>query len=160
MLSRSKNKLFFLLLAAILLALLIYLISFSFSIYPYQAGMAQGKVVIKDKTIWVDLAQTPEEKNKGLGGRENLADDEGMLFIFKEKTTPSFWMKDMNFPLDIIWLDDNIIVDISQNIQPHKNNQNLPVYRPSQAVNYVLEVNAGYVNKNNIKTGDRAEIQL
>ncbi len=155
MLIKNKNKLFFLALGVIFIALLVYFISTSFSIYQYSPGLAQGKVKIKDKVIWVDLAQTSEEKAKGLGGRAELADDEGMLFIFSNKDLPVFWMKDMNFPIDIIWLDGNNVVDITENIPaPEKGQKDLPLYQPSQKVDYVLEVKSGFVQENNIRIGD------
>ena len=78
----------------------------------------------------------------------------GMLFIFDNYLQPSFWMKDMHFPLDIIWIKDNTIVKIDKNV-PLENNQNLTKYKPQQPINKVLEVNAGYTRRYDIKVGNK-----
>ncbi len=152
---QNKNKIIFLVAGLIFFALLFYFIATSFSIYQPSPELAHGKVKIKDKIIWVDLAQTAEERAKGLGGRIDLADYEGMLFVFSHKDLPVFWMKDMKFPIDIIWLNDNEIVDITENVSaPIEGQENLPLYQPSQKVNYVLEVKSGFVRDNHINIGD------
>ncbi|OGM08307.1 hypothetical protein A2159_02005 [Candidatus Woesebacteria bacterium RBG_13_34_9] len=86
-----------------------------------------------------------------------------MLFIFDYKSIPDFWMKGMKFPLDIIWINDNIIVDVDENIQNPKSLSNLnqlPKYSPSIPINFVLEVNAGFCSKEGIKIGDRVQMNL
>src|SRR4030042_3120129 len=113
-------------------------------------------VSINNQTIYVNLAITNEEKSKGLSGRNNLSENEGMLFIFDYKSIPDFWMKGMKFPLDIIWINDNIIVDVDENIQNPKSLSNLnqlQKYSPSVPINFVLEVNAGFCSKKGIKIG-------
>ena len=109
----------------------------------------------------VTVAKTASEKSKGLSGREDLAENHGMIFIFTPKTYPAFWMKDMNFALDIIWISDDTIVHIDENVPPpgkdQKDNE-LPLYRPPEAVNYVLEVNAGFSQNNGIKVGDKIDL--
>ena len=71
---------------------------------PAGAGES-ALVAIGDATYTVDLAVLPEERQQGLSGREFMAHDAGMLFVFDEEQTLHFWMKDMLFPLDIIWID-------------------------------------------------------
>lgn len=111
-------------------------------------------ISINDHELRVELADTPAKQSQGLSGRESLPNNQGMLFIFDNYTQPGFWMKDMQFPLDIIWIRDNMIIDITENIPVPENNQ-LINYYPSEPINYVLEVNAGWVNKNNIKIGHK-----
>ncbi len=88
--------------------------------------------------------------------RKSLPQDKGMLFVFEKEKIHPFWMKNMRFPLDIIWLDANKkIVDIYQNAQPCKETCDSII--PKSAATFVLEVNAGFVEKNKIKVGDRFE---
>ena len=140
--------------------LLAFFLNFSFSIYFNEKGLGQGKVIIKDAVVWVGLARTSEEKSRGLSGRESLAEDEGLLFVFDKKDFHSFWMKDMNFPLDIIWIADNKIVGIVHNALVSDNiNGGIPAFLSPEPVNYVLEVNAGFCEKNYIQVNDEVLIQ-
>ena len=78
-----------------------------------------------------------------------------MLFDFKQSTQPSFWMKDMNFSLDLIWISQNKIAGVTENVPaPSNKNQKLPLYSPPSPIDQVLEVNAGWAKKNNIAVGD------
>ena len=116
---------------------------------------------IGDKTISIEIAQTTEEKAKGLSERDLLAPDSGMLFIMQKNSTPSFWMKGMKIPLDMIWIDDNKVVDISEKAQvPDARiaDPDLPRYKPTKQIDYVLEVNSGYAKQNGIKIGTTVEL--
>jgi len=114
-------------------------------------------ISINKHQIQVELADTPQKRSQGLSDRQSIPADQGMLFIFDDYSQPGFWMKDMHFPLDIVWLEDYTIIKIDKNV-PLENNQNLTVYKPSQPINAVLELNAGYIDEKNIKIGDRVEI--
>jgi hypothetical protein len=119
---------------------------------------AAKKVIItnqedNDIIIDIELARTDTEHSKGLSGREKLPEGEGMLFVFEEKMVRNFWMKEMNFPLDIIWLDGEKIVKISRNLPP-EGKQPTNHYSSGVAVDYVLEVPAGFCDTNKIKTGN------
>lgn len=117
-----------------------------------------AKVVINDKIVNVEIADTAEKHYKGLSNRENLCDDCGMFFVFPDKKERTFVMRNMNFPLDIIWIDGDKIIKIDKNLMPEKENpQN--IYNSGAPVNYVLEVNSGFCNGNNIKTGDKIFIK-
>jgi len=95
---------------------------------------------------------------RGLGGRRNLPENRGLLFAYDGYYVPKFWMKDMRFSIDIIWIKDKMVVGFEKNT-PVSNQNPLPTYQPKDFVNYVLEVNAGFVDKNQIKIGDRVEIR-
>ncbi len=99
------------------------------------------------------LAKTESERKKGLSGRKSLPQDQGMLFKFDSKAKYGFWMKDMLFPIDIIWLDDNTVVYVVKNAAPPTQAPALVVYYPSKDANYVLELNAGQADKFGIKEG-------
>lgn len=122
-----------------------------------------AEIKIGDKIINAELANTDALRQRGLSYRENLEENSGVLFIFDTPQIPFFWMKDMNFPLDIIWINENTIVGIDKNVPfPDKNTplNQLPKYSPKEKVNYVLEVNAGFTDNNGIEVGDSVNIQL
>jgi hypothetical protein len=109
-------------------------------------------VKIAGAMVKVDLALTPEAQEQGLSGRISLASDAGMLFIFPKPSINYFWMKDMNFPIDIIWLDENLkVIYIKKDANPELFPES---YGPNIFSKYVLEVSAGFSEKNNLKTGD------
>ena len=115
-------------------------------------------VKIKDLVIHVDLAITPDEQSKGLSIKNTLNDGDGMLFPFDTPGDYSFWMKDMKFPIDIIWIDPNYkIVHIEKNLQPCIFFLLCPSYSPHANSKYVLEVPSNYTAKNNIIVGDRVD---
>lgn len=120
-------------------------------------------ITIEDKEVKVEVVDTEVSRNKGLGKKESLGENEGMFFIFeKENITPSFWMKDMKFAIDIIWIDDEKIVQIDEDVQPPEPktpSSGLKMYSPNQPIDYVLEVNAGYVNSNGVEIGDSLDLK-
>lgn len=111
-------------------------------------------VVINNRAIPVELALSAEEKQRGLSGRQTLAADRGMLFIFSLPDFYSFGMPDMNFPIDIIWIDsERRIIGAAENAEPLKNNEKPVWYQPARPAQYVLEVNAGFVKRYGIEPG-------
>lgn len=109
--------------------------------------------ILADTPLELELAQTPAQWEKGLSHRASLSNGSGMLFIFPQFHVPLFWMKDVNFPLDMIWLSNNMVVDMSLNV-PVDNSDNPPTVSPKVPVSMVLEVPAGWVEKHEIKLGD------
>lgn len=130
----------------------------SFIIKTTPAPVALKKIKIGNKEISVRLADTPALRQKGLSGTASLGENEGVLFIFDQKDTqPSFWMKDMLIAIDIIWINDGRIVKIDKSVLPPAagtKDRDLKLYSPGQKIDQVLEVNAGYCERNNIKVGD------
>ena len=117
-----------------------------------------GEVTIDGHTIKVEIADTFNTRAKGLSGRSSMDANSGMLFVFEsKKTLENFWMKDMLIPLDFIWIADGKIVKIDKNVPapaPNTPDGRLPFYAPGQPIDYVLEVNANYTDKNGVKVGD------
>ena len=112
-------------------------------------------VKIAGQNIKVDLALTSEEQDKGLSGRTFLKEDNGMLFIFQKAARYSFWMKEMNLPIDIIWLNENLeVVYIKKNAQPSSYPN---TFTPNIEAKYVLEIAANFSEKNNLKIGDKVQ---
>lgn len=110
----------------------------------------------------VEIAKTSQERQTGLSRHSSLEDNTGMLFVFgKENIRTSMWMKGMAFPLDIIWIDNNKVSQISENVQtvPTGTPDNkIPLYVPHQPIDYVLEVAAGKAKERVIKVGDSVQI--
>jgi len=167
----TKNILFpIFLTAAIILAL--GLISRKYQGQPFSstkitnptssASEKTKKIKLGQKEIEVEIADTELARTQGLSGRESLAEDKGMLFIFPNRNvTPIFWMKGMKFALDLVWIKDNKIIKIDKNVPPPETNTAdslLPRYTVNEPVDYVLEVNGGFCQKNQIKEGETVDL--
>lgn len=109
-------------------------------------------------SIYAEVAASVLKHSAGLSGRESLGIDHGMLFVFPKPQSLTFWMKGMRFPLDFIWIRNNVVVDISPHMQPPQNTFDLSIVRPKELANMALEVNAGTVKRLGIKIGDPVEI--
>ena len=156
---KSVRKLFFLLLCIVSLLVGFLIIT---NQKAKKGTIAERKIAnIKGVKIYVEIADTADKKAKGLSGRKSLDKSSGMLFIFPKDTEPAFWMKDMFFPIDIIWINDDKITQIDKNVpNPISGaiDSQLPLYRPSLPIDYVLEVNAGFSDKNNLGIGDYVDL--
>lgn len=111
-------------------------------------------VYIDSTEIPVEVVRDEATRQKGLSGRPSLDEKSGMLFVFDKPAVYTFWMPDMNFPIDIIWINDGKVIDISANVSNDFDPNNPRFYAPSQPAQYVLEVNAGFAENKNIKIGD------
>jgi uncharacterized protein len=102
-------------------------------------------VVIGDTKFNVQRVSEYEDRQRGLSGIQKIQDKEGMLFIFDTVDYHGIWMKDMNFPIDIIWLDEFfVIVNFEKNVSP----KTFPkVFKPDMKSKYVLELRAGSIDK-------------
>jgi len=127
--------------------------------YLQPSASSQVKTMtVGTKTIQVEIANTRDLRTKGLSGVTSLPKDNGMLFVFEsKKATPTFWMKDMLIPLDIIWIANGKVVKLDKNVAAPASDAkdgSLIKYSSPQAVDYVLEVNSGFSDTNNIKVND------
>lgn len=150
---QQKFKKFHIILAVIIVVTAIFLRAWQY----WEARLKSGTVKIDNTVIEVEIAETPLARERGLSGRKTLGENKGMLFVFGEKNYHSFWMKEMKFPIDIIWISDDKVVDIAHNV-PIVASEFLKIYQPKEPVNFVLEVNAGFSEKHDVKVGDRVEI--
>lgn len=114
---------------------------------------------INNKKISLTIADSEKERMKGLSGKKSLDADDGMLFLFEQKDKYSFWMKNMNFPIDIIYLDGDRVVDVKNSVPPAKEGETPVIYTPSQPANRVLEVAAGFAKANNIQPGSQISFE-
>lgn len=121
-----------------------------------------NELQINGVKLTVEIVDTQTKRSKGLGGREALATDAGMLFVFDTTGKHPFWMKGLTFPLDFVWIKGDKVVDLSSNIEPPTPGQqdaSLPIYQSKEDVDKVLEVNAGIAQRLNIKVGDTIKIE-
>lgn len=122
----------------------------------------QLKIILPNgKIVLAEVADTVEKRTKGLSGRDRLNNNSAMLFIFDKENYHSFWTPNMNFALDIVWLDsDYRIVDVAKNVQPMSNEplNKLPRYVNQIPARYVLEFNAGFCEEYNLVNGDYVKL--
>lgn len=112
-----------------------------------------SKVKIGNYTYAVDVVSTDEGRVRGLSGRKELPERTGLLFVFEKSSVQGFWMKDMNFPIDIIWIDERLqVVGVERSVSPDTFPE---VFYSPELVRYVLEVNAGEASA--LKFGDSVE---
>lgn len=133
----------------------------AFAIYGQtipEREVVEQTIKIEEVVINIEVAKTKEELEKGLSGKESLPENSGMLFVFPIANKYTFWMPDMNFPIDIIWINNNKVVDITSNVTNIFDRSNPIYYSTEKPAKYVLEVNAGFSEKNNIKIGSMVEV--
>lgn len=112
----------------------------------------QAILNVDGKHLVANVANTPHERELGLSGTHFLNSGNGMFFVFDDAEEHGFWMKDMEFSIDIIWIDENNqIVDMEENVSP----DTYPtVFTPDVPARFVLEVMAGWAAENDVEIGD------
>ncbi|MDI6821174.1 MAG: DUF192 domain-containing protein [Patescibacteria group bacterium] len=149
-------KLIFVLLAVIV----VFCVFAAFFYRPITVKNQKAIVSINRHVIGVDIAKTQKERAQGLSGREELKENQGMLFLFPNAGLHGFWMKNMRFPIDIVWISKSKIIGFTENIDPQIGIPllNLKIYYPPRLIDSVLEINAGQVASLGIKEGDLVSI--
>jgi uncharacterized membrane protein (UPF0127 family) len=121
----------------------------------------KAKVTVKGFELNADVPVTNELTAKGLAVKNQLKENEAMLFVFEDPAKYPFWMKDMKFPIDIIWLDSNgKVTHIEQNLRPCVSDFICPNYTPEIDSQYVLETVTGFTQRHNISLGNNIELEL
>jgi len=141
----------------IVIAVLVYVFYYNF--YRYSGTT----VNINGYVFKTDVVTSIVDMQKGLSGRETITDNQAMLFVYEDKNKRVFWMKDMNFNIDLLWIDDDQIVGYEKDmLAPAKDTplDNLKRYSSNAKVNKVLEIKAGLIDKLNIKIGDKVNINI
>lgn len=115
--------------------------------------MQVGKAIVE-----VEVADTMDERAKGLSGRTELADNAGMLFVFGVPDRHTFWMKDTLIPLDFIWIRDGVVTEITANVGTElgRKDSELSRYAPAEPADSMLELNAGWAEVNDLRVGAQA----
>jgi uncharacterized membrane protein (UPF0127 family) len=114
-------------------------------------------ILVHETVIRAEVAATGSTRKNGLSGRQSLGAGEGMLFLFPLADRYPFWMIDMEFPIDIIWIRGRTVVDIAANVPPPipgTTVADLPLYFPRLPADKVLEISAGAAKRAGIKIGD------
>ena len=126
-------------------------------------SIGQHEVTINKVVFTVELADTPSKRAQGLSNRSNLTPKTGMLFAFNQEGGFPFWMKNMRFPVDFVWIDKRCMINqITQAVPPPAANTpdaNLLIYRPQKPFIYMLEINAGETSQFEIKAGDQVSFR-
>lgn len=117
-------------------------------------------ITVANQALTVEIADNDSSRVQGLSGRQTLDEGTGLLFDFTNTPTtkPGFWMKDMNFNIDIIWINTGKIIGIEANAPVHAKDDELPVYYPPTNITHALEVPAGWSTKNNIVVGENVTL--
>ena len=129
---------------------------------PTPVPTPTGPTVTVGTTVFAaEIADTPELRSKGLGERDSLPDQTGMLFIFPGGQASSFWMKGMRFPLDFVWIgEDCTVVDLTENVQhspPNAPSSELEIFESESPAAYTFEINAGEVSQFGVEIGDEVQ---
>ncbi len=128
-----------------------------------QSEFPQGIIKIDDITLQVQIADTKPLQTRGLMFQEKLPYDQGMLFVFEDEGVRSMWMLNMQFALDLLWIDANgNVLHIEKDTQPCKSALETMTCTftngNDEAAKYVLEVTSGFVDKYNITEDSKLEI--
>jgi len=146
------------------LFLMVMMLAFVFAGCFSTAGQAPRRslqVFFPDgSAVTAELAVSDAERQLGLMFRPKINDDQAMLFIFEEEDTHSFWMKNMRFPIDILWLDkDRRVVHIEARVPPCAQDP-CPSYPSPQPARFVLEISSGGAAAHKLKPFDRLDFVL
>ena len=126
-----------------------------------QPASTSAKVTVNGQSFKLDVVKTQADQQRGLSGRNSLDTDRGMLFVFNKSDYYPFWMKDMKFAIDIIYIEGDKIVYIAPNVPPPADDTSTPAtIHPDVKADKVLEINAGLAQKYTIKKGDSVKIEL
>jgi uncharacterized membrane protein (UPF0127 family) len=137
------------------LIIIISILFYILNLKPQPTSIAN----INNNKINIEKATTLLERTKGLSFRKSFNENQAMLFVYPKEDYLSFWMVDMNFALDIIWLNKNCkVIYIEKNIQPCPSRNQCPAVTPNKPAQYVLEVVSGFTEKHNISIGDTLEV--
>ncbi len=125
-----------------------------------QSRAPRGRVVFPDgAVVSVEIADTEPVRERGLMFRQQLAPNEGMIFVFPEAGYYPFWMKNTLIPLDMLWLDPRgRIVSIAASVPPCKADP-CPSYPPDANASYVVEVVSGFARQHGLKVGDQLKLE-
>ena len=121
----------------------------------------KSEVKINEQIVIGEVVSKVEDKERGLSDKDSLGVNEGMLFLFENPGIYGFWMKDMQFPIDIVWISGSEVVGFEENVEPEPgvSEDELAVYYPPEPVNKVLELKAGRARLLRLRAGDTVKIR-
>ena len=137
------------------------LIVFGLAWLTFSANVGKEKrdlsvLRVGEQSLGVEIADSAEEWSQGLSGREQLSGDEGMLFVFDDQVRRSFWMRQMRFSLDMMFIRDGRINEIVRNVPAPSGSQDGTEIRvqSQESADWVLEVNSGWAQEHGVEVGD------
>jgi uncharacterized membrane protein (UPF0127 family) len=141
------------------IVLLLIIISF-FSLKLYSLQWPEAEIKLSGQNLKVLVAKDSYHLLKGLSGRKDLGEYDGMLFVFDQMGEHPMVMRDMEFKIDIVWMSNGAVVDIAPDVEldPVTSEANLRRYYPRVEANAVLELPAGWMVENGLKIGDMVEV--
>jgi hypothetical protein len=122
-------------------------------------GAPRAVVTIRGERVEVEVADTRERQRRGLSGRAALAEGEGMLFPYERPDRYAFWMPEMHFDIDIVWIREGAIVDVTHRARHDPPPGPPPLYRPRVPADLVLEVPAGTAARLGWAAGDAVRVE-
>lgn len=127
-----------------------------------DAGLPRGRVTIGGQTIDVEVARTPAARQQGLSGRAALEPGTGLLFLHPAADRHRYWMKDMRFAIDVVWMREGRVVDVSHRVAPPRPGEDgrAIVVAPREPADAVLELPAGWARTHGFDPGQRVTIEL
>jgi len=148
----------------LIVILLFFVMAFAFSFGDAWKTLSdprdEAAVTLGNSELTVLVSDTPQEREQGLSGRNSLEPYDGMLFLFPEPGRYSFWMKNMRFPIDIVWIRDSRIIGVTESIPPPEAgtpDSELEIYRSPDAIDSALEVFAGNARRLELSKGQSIE---
>lgn len=126
-----------------------------------ESWQGRARVRVGGAVIKAEVADSAEARTRGLSSRPNLRKGQGLLLVFDQPGRYAIWMKDMNFPLDIMWIKDGRLADFVENAPPPAPgtpDSELYVYEPYILSDYILEVGSGFIESRGLKIGDPVEV--
>ena len=127
------------------------------TLFPFKKNPT---VTINGHKFQVTVARSQKEQEIGLSETKSLPQNQGMIFLFEKSAYYSFWMKNMKFPIDIIYINGDQIVTIQNNVQPAKEQESPILYTSTEPSDKVLEINAGLTKQYDFKKGQPVKIDL
>lgn len=147
-------------LSVVLLAVAVYLFAFVRFAQTGQVLEETQVSFVGGPTLIAEVADDLEEQVLGLSFRENLKPEHGMLFLYNDQDQRLFWMKDMRFAIDIVWISDGVVVGIESNVPPPVSGKDeLKIYASPADVDAVLEVQAGYMQQQGLTVGSQINVK-
>ena len=143
----KKSKIFWIVILIILVAVTLFV--------NFEKNK-ESEVCFSSDCVNVKISDDSSERQLGLMYVSFLEESKGMLFVFEKNGLHGFWMKNTLIPLDIIWISEDYDVVNVETAEPCEEDP-CPVYVPEKEARYVLEVNSGWANRNEIRVGDEVK---
>jgi uncharacterized protein len=139
-------------------AFLFLSVIFWFLLFPHAAA-SSAQLKVGKRVLTLEVAETNSAREQGLSGRASLGRDAGMLFVFPKSGVYPFWMKDMHFSLDMVWVSHGKVVDVVSLPPPSPTSTSIPAYTPRASADMVIELNEGEAQTLGLIPGGRVNIQ-